>query len=474
MLGYRLYRDLRRGWRITSPNLEQCGLLEIGYQSLDEVCAGTRSCGKAATRPWPAPPARRACTIAQSAARLHAPRAGDQGRLPATGPFQERLQQQSSQRLESRRGRSTRTKRTRARAASSSRAPRGRGRLSAATSTCRRAAASASTCAARPRSPASRPRSDTAGDRESSAGTCSQVLRVAGLVARVSRIRERNRRPRLPAAGRRRCVWMAGDGTQRLPRPDPRSPGRRRSGGRTNPFFVDFYRTIAGRAARAWRRASTPPRCPTSCARTAKTGFRRAALPILFCSPTMELGVDIAELNVGEHAQRAADAGQLRPAQRPRRPQRPAGAGLHLLHHRQPARPVLLPAPGADGRGQRSRRRASTWPTRTWCAPTSTPSGWPRPGLSLGSSLKDVLDLAGDKPIARLLLDCVSRFSIDAESPRERAQRAVERVLATLAAELAQTPTGTARRWLDEVLKQVALQLRPGLRPLARPLPRGA
>ncbi len=29
VLGYRLYRDLKRGWRITSPNLEQCGLLEI-------------------------------------------------------------------------------------------------------------------------------------------------------------------------------------------------------------------------------------------------------------------------------------------------------------------------------------------------------------------------------------------------------------------------------------------------------------
>ena len=39
VLGYRLYRDLRRGWRVTSPNLEQCGLLEIRYQSLDEVCA---------------------------------------------------------------------------------------------------------------------------------------------------------------------------------------------------------------------------------------------------------------------------------------------------------------------------------------------------------------------------------------------------------------------------------------------------
>jgi hypothetical protein len=39
VLAYRLYRDLRRGWRVTAPNLEQCGLLEIRYQSLDDVCA---------------------------------------------------------------------------------------------------------------------------------------------------------------------------------------------------------------------------------------------------------------------------------------------------------------------------------------------------------------------------------------------------------------------------------------------------
>src|SRR5204863_141024 len=38
VLGYRVYRDLERGWRITAPNLEQTGLLEIEYLSLDEVC----------------------------------------------------------------------------------------------------------------------------------------------------------------------------------------------------------------------------------------------------------------------------------------------------------------------------------------------------------------------------------------------------------------------------------------------------
>jgi superfamily II DNA/RNA helicase/very-short-patch-repair endonuclease len=39
VLGYRTYFDLRRGWRFTHPNLEQLGYLTIGYTSLDE-CAG--------------------------------------------------------------------------------------------------------------------------------------------------------------------------------------------------------------------------------------------------------------------------------------------------------------------------------------------------------------------------------------------------------------------------------------------------
>lgn len=38
-LEYRIYEDLRRGWRVVQPNLEQCGLLRIEYQGLDVLCA---------------------------------------------------------------------------------------------------------------------------------------------------------------------------------------------------------------------------------------------------------------------------------------------------------------------------------------------------------------------------------------------------------------------------------------------------
>ena len=37
LIEYRLYEDLRRGWRVVQPNLEQCGLLRIEYEGLVEL-----------------------------------------------------------------------------------------------------------------------------------------------------------------------------------------------------------------------------------------------------------------------------------------------------------------------------------------------------------------------------------------------------------------------------------------------------
>lgn len=38
LLEYRVYEDLRRGWRIVQPNLEQCGLMRIDYLDIEEIC----------------------------------------------------------------------------------------------------------------------------------------------------------------------------------------------------------------------------------------------------------------------------------------------------------------------------------------------------------------------------------------------------------------------------------------------------
>ncbi len=39
ILGYRSFYDLRRGWRFNNPNLEQLGLVRINYQDIDELAA---------------------------------------------------------------------------------------------------------------------------------------------------------------------------------------------------------------------------------------------------------------------------------------------------------------------------------------------------------------------------------------------------------------------------------------------------
>lgn len=39
LVEYQIYVDLRRGWRVTQPNLEQCGLLQLDYQGLEDLCA---------------------------------------------------------------------------------------------------------------------------------------------------------------------------------------------------------------------------------------------------------------------------------------------------------------------------------------------------------------------------------------------------------------------------------------------------
>ena len=40
-LFYRALADLRRGWRVTVPNLEACALLKVGFRHLEENCAPT-------------------------------------------------------------------------------------------------------------------------------------------------------------------------------------------------------------------------------------------------------------------------------------------------------------------------------------------------------------------------------------------------------------------------------------------------
>ena len=149
VLGYRLYLDLRRGWRITSPNLEQTGLLRIEYESLDEVAADTDTWKDCHAALVTAKPETRRAIARVLLDYLRRELAIKVDYLDAN--FQEQLNRfRSPARSCGRPGHSTRTRASRSRP-SSCHDPRGRTSTVGGRS-CRLAAASAATCAGGARS----------------------------------------------------------------------------------------------------------------------------------------------------------------------------------------------------------------------------------------------------------------------------------------------------------------------------------
>jgi hypothetical protein len=165
----------------------------------------------------------------------------------------------------------------------------------------------------------------------------------------------------------------------------------------------------------------------------------------------MELGVDIAELNVvnlrnipptpANYAQRSGRAG---------RSGQPAlvfsycatGSPHDQYFFKRPDRMVAgaVTPPRLDLANEdlvRAHVHA------IWLAET---------GLSLGQSLKDILDIAGEEP--SLALQESARASIDAEGSRRRARPRAEQVFATIRDEL-RASDWYNERWFDEVLAQV-------------------
>ena len=113
-------------------------------------------------------------------------------------------------------------------------------------------------------------------------------------------------------------LWKAGDG-ERQPS-DPLRVSRPPLGGLpTNPYFRTAYESLASDLAILEAREHTA-QVPQADRQEREDRFRSGDLPIMYCSPTMELGVDIADLNVvgmrnvpptpANYAQRSGRAGR--------------------------------------------------------------------------------------------------------------------------------------------------------------------
>ena len=162
----------------------------------------------------------------------------------------------------------------------------------------------------------------------------------------------------VPAAGRRHRLARSATACP-VPRTGSAATLDNEDGPRVNPFFRDLYKSVAATLS-GLRAKEHTAQVPPADREEREHEFSEAALPVLYCSPTMELGVDISALSAvglrnvpptpANYAQRAG----------PRRPVRAARPRRHLLRDRQRARPVLLPPPGADGR--RIRRPAPARP----------------------------------------------------------------------------------------------------------------
>jgi len=186
---------------------------------------------------------------------------------------------------------------------------------------------------------------------------------------------------------------------------------------RANRFFVEHY-TRGALAARGLKAREHTAQVPQEERMRREEDFRKGELPVLYCSPTMELGVDIADLNAvnlrnvpptpANYAQRSGRAG---------RSGQPAlvftycatGNAHDQYFFRRPKHMVAgSVAPPRLDLANEELVRAHVH--AIWLAET---------GLSLGRTLNDVLDVSGDAPT--LALQAHVRDAIESSTARERA-----------------------------------------------------
>lgn len=310
LLEYRLYEDLRRGWRVAQPNLEQCGLLIIDYPGLREMCE--------AAEPWAnhpllrqATPATRERVVRAFLDFLRKEMAIDAKVLDAEE--QKELRRRIEQHL---RDPWALDDFDRLLESAIFLLPPGR----PASGKERSLDPSRSKLGKylREKSLWGLPNNLTANDGENLIRALVSVLR--GNYITVVPTEQGQDGIQLQAGA---LQWKLGDGTP--PPPDPVrtkrmvSPRLRKAEHEANEFFAQLYRETARRLVGVEGGAHTG-QIPMQLRQEREARFGSGDLAALFCSPTMELGVDIRDLNVvhlrnvpptpANYAQRSGRAGR--------------------------------------------------------------------------------------------------------------------------------------------------------------------
>lgn len=454
VLGYRIYNDLRRGWRVTSPNLEQCGLLEIEYSSLEDLCANdedwatwnTTKDGKPVEAPThaalqQASPEERLeiCRVLLNFMRRSLAIRVDY----LEDAYQQQLKQKSSQRLASPWSIDENERLDHA----STAYPRSVRENESMQDVFISARGGYGRYLRKPNTFASYDSVLSLGEVEEIIPQILDRLRIAGIVTITSDPKGDD----LPgyqivAAS---LIWKARDGKEAYL--DPIAiPNPPKDVSQPNEYFVDFYRNLTSKLKQLEAREHTA-QVPSDERQIREDAFKEAELPILFCSPTMELGIDIKQLNLvnlrnipptpANYAQRSGRAG---------RSGQPAlvfsyctlGSPHDQYFFRNPedmvAGAVSTPRLELANEDLVRAHIHSVWLTESQ--------------IRLGSSLNGILDLNGSPPPLKVESELWADIS-DKDKLKE-ARKAAQQLLDALRGDLAHSDWFD-ETWLDEILNSL-------------------
>lgn len=307
---YRIYEELRRGWRVVQPNLEQVGLLKIVYQHLEDICADEVL--------WSGHPVLRDASPAQRAwvSRVFLDHLRRELAISADclkPEYQQQMKRRVNQALKEPWCFDDDESENDLRTASWFLLPGPAVKESRQTLSLAPATAVGRFLRSTDAWPHLHTRLST-DEYPPLLHTFVRALVEAGYLIYDDR--------QQAVQVRADCLlWELGDG--RPPEPDP-IRSRRMRGASTvqataNPFFVRLYSETARDLIRLEGREHTA-QVQQADRQAREEAFRKGELACLFCSPTMELGVDISDLNVvhmrnvpptpANYAQRSGRAGR--------------------------------------------------------------------------------------------------------------------------------------------------------------------